>query len=80
MRSAPHLIRQSIQMADVLFLNKVDIVDAQELAEVEAEVRPLMKVGAEMERVSASQGLPSALMDRVLTDHESGFRRTLPDS
>lgn len=67
MRSAPHLIRQSIQMADVLFLNKVDIVDGRRLAEVEAEVRPMMKTTAELERVSASHGLPLPVLDRVLT-------------
>lgn len=68
MRSAPHLIRQSIQMADVLFLNKVDIVDGRELAEVEAQVRLMMKTRAELERVSARHGLPLPVLDRVLTE------------
>lgn len=71
MRSVRQLVRSSIQVADLVFLNKADITDEKELGKIEADIRSLMKKGAEVERVSAKNGLPVSLLDRVLSAHEA---------
>jgi len=71
MRSVRQLVRASIQVADVVFLNKADITEEKELSTIETDIRALMKKGAEIERVSAKNGLPVSLLDRVLLDHEA---------
>jgi G3E family GTPase len=71
MRSVRQLVRSSIQVADLVFLNKADLTNETELNTIEADIRSLMKKGAEIERVSAKNGLPISLLDRVLLDHEA---------
>jgi len=71
MRSVRQLVRASIQVADLVFLNKADITEEKELSTIETDIRALMKKGAEIERVSAKNGLPVSLLDRVLLDHEA---------
>jgi len=71
MRSVRQLVRASIQVADLVFLNKADITEEKELSTIETDIRALMKKGAELERVSAKNGLPVSLLDRVLLDHEA---------
>ncbi len=71
MRSVRQLIRTSIQTADMIFLNKADLAEEQELAKIETEIRALMQRGAELERVSAKNGVPSALLERVCGSHEA---------
>jgi len=71
MRSVRQLVRASIQVADLIFLNKADITEEKELSTIETDIRALMKKGAEIERVSAKNGLPVSLLDRVLLDHEA---------
>jgi len=70
MRSVRQLVRASIQVADLVFLNKADITAENELGTIETDIRALMKKGAQIERVSAKHGLPVSLLDRVLLDHE----------
>lgn len=71
MRSVRQLVRSSIQVADLIFLNKADLSDEKELSKIETDIRSLMKKGAELERVSAKNGLPISLLDRVLIAHEA---------
>jgi G3E family GTPase len=71
MRSVRQLVRASIQVADLVFLNKADITEEKELSTIETDIRALMKKGTEIERVSAKNGLPVSLLDRVLLDHEA---------
>lgn len=71
MRSVRQLVRSSIQVADLVFLNKADLTDETELSKIEVDVRSLIKKGAEVERVSAKNGLPVSLLDRVLLAHEA---------
>jgi G3E family GTPase len=71
MRSVRQLVRASIQVADLVFLNKADITEEKELSTIETDIRALMKKGAEIERVSAKNGLPVSLLDSVLLDHEA---------
>jgi G3E family GTPase len=71
MRSVRQLVRSSIQVADLVFLNKADLTNEKELSTIEADIRLLMKKGAEIERVSAKNGLPVSLLDRVLLAHEA---------
>ena len=71
MRSVRQLVRSSIQVADLVFLNKADLTNEKELSTIETDIRALMKKGAEIERVSAKNGLPVSLLDRVLVDHEA---------
>ncbi len=71
MRSVRQLVRSSIQVADLVFLNKADLTNEKELGTIETDIRALMKKGAEIERVSAKNGLPVSLLDRVLVDHEA---------
>jgi G3E family GTPase len=71
MRSVRQLVRSSIQVADLVFLNKADLTNEQALGTIEADIRALMKKGAEIERVSAKNGLPVSLLDRVLIAHEA---------
>jgi G3E family GTPase len=71
MRSVRQLVRSSIQVADLVFLNKADLTNEKELSTIETDIRALMKKGAEIERVSAKNGLPISLLDRVLLDHEA---------
>jgi G3E family GTPase len=71
MRSVRQLVRSSIQVADLVFLNKADITEEKELSTIETDIRALMKKGAEIERVSAKNGLSVSLLDRVLLNHEA---------
>ncbi len=71
MRSVRQLIRTSIQAADMIFLNKADITEEKELKGIEADIRSLMQRGAELERVSAKNGVPIALLERVCGSHEA---------
>ena len=71
MRSVRQLVRSSIQVADLVFLNKADLTEEKELSTIETDIRSLMKKGAEIERVSAKNGRPVSLLDRVLSAHEA---------
>jgi G3E family GTPase len=71
MRSVRHLIRTSIQVADTIFLNKADLTEEKELDKIEGDIRSLMKRGAEVERVSAKNGLSVTLLDRVFASRET---------
>jgi G3E family GTPase len=71
MRSVRQLVRSSIQVADLVFLNKADLTNETELGMIETDIRALMKKGADIERVSAKNGLPVSLLERVLVEHEA---------
>lgn len=49
MRSVRSLVRSSIQVADTILLNKVDITAEKDLDKTESDIRALMKKGAELE-------------------------------
>lgn len=69
MRSVRHLVRSSIQIADLILLNKADLSSDTELNSIEADIRSLMKSETIVERVSAKNGLPTAVLNRVLLGH-----------
>jgi hypothetical protein len=52
-------------------LNKADLTEEKELNRIEADIRSLMQRGAELERVSAKNGVPAALLERVCGSHET---------
>lgn len=65
MRSVRHLVRTSIQVADTIFLNKTDITAEEEVGKIEHDIRALMKRGAELERISAKNGLSASILERL---------------
>ncbi|MBI2803207.1 MAG: hypothetical protein HYX63_23555 [Gammaproteobacteria bacterium] len=66
MRSVPHLVRSSIRVADVVLLNKIDLMTESAITPIEADIRKTLKRDAPIKRVAAKEGLSQELLATIL--------------
>jgi G3E family GTPase len=65
MRSVRTLIRGGIKIADTILLNKCDLVTASQADGVEEHIRRIAGRNVSVERISADQGLPDRIGERI---------------